>query len=203
MLGRVLERGHLRAGWVAGDDAFGMSPSFRVGLAAQADVVRAGRSRRPPPSGPLEPAWTSAAYQGFGRLPESPSWWTDSGGPSEQRSEELPFGETPGEDPTLAEGSQGPQEPYVQRPGGCGYHQEAQARRDLLPFGPSWPPATWTAGEPRYYVSNRSGGYPAGPWHAMGGSRWRIETEFETEKSDGGWTSTRPGHGRDGITTWP
>ena len=29
MLGRVLERGHLRAGWVAGDDAFGMSPSFR------------------------------------------------------------------------------------------------------------------------------------------------------------------------------
>ena len=25
----ALERGHLRAEWVAGDDAFGMSPSFR------------------------------------------------------------------------------------------------------------------------------------------------------------------------------
>ena len=34
MLGRALERGHLQAGWVAGDDAFGMSPSFREGLAA-------------------------------------------------------------------------------------------------------------------------------------------------------------------------
>ena len=29
----MLERGHLQAGWVAGDDAFGMSPSFREGLA--------------------------------------------------------------------------------------------------------------------------------------------------------------------------
>ena len=28
-LQRALERGHLKAGWVAGDDAFGMSPSFR------------------------------------------------------------------------------------------------------------------------------------------------------------------------------
>ena len=30
----MLERGHLKAGWVAGDDAFRMSPSFREGLAA-------------------------------------------------------------------------------------------------------------------------------------------------------------------------
>ena len=34
MLERALERGHLQAGWVDGDDAFGMSPSFREGLAA-------------------------------------------------------------------------------------------------------------------------------------------------------------------------
>ena len=34
MVERALERGHLRAGWVAGDDAFGMSPSFREGLGA-------------------------------------------------------------------------------------------------------------------------------------------------------------------------
>ena len=34
MLARTGERGHLRAKWVAGDDAFGMSPSFREGLAA-------------------------------------------------------------------------------------------------------------------------------------------------------------------------
>ena len=33
LLARALELGHLKAGWVAGDDAFGMSPSFREGLA--------------------------------------------------------------------------------------------------------------------------------------------------------------------------
>ena len=34
MLERALQLGHLRAGWVAGDDAFGMSPPFRDALAA-------------------------------------------------------------------------------------------------------------------------------------------------------------------------
>ena len=34
MLAQAMELGHLEAGWVAGDDAFGMSPSFREGLAA-------------------------------------------------------------------------------------------------------------------------------------------------------------------------
>ena len=66
MLERARELGHLRAKWVAGDDAFGMSPSFREGLAAQGmwyvlDV----------PGGatvwPLEPSWTNPEYQGFGR----------------------------------------------------------------------------------------------------------------------------------------
>ena len=66
MLEGALERGHLQAGWVAGDDAFGMSPSFREGLAALGmryvlDV----------PAGftvwPEEPARTSPAYQGRGR----------------------------------------------------------------------------------------------------------------------------------------
>ena len=78
MLARAMERDHLRAKWVAGDDAFGMSPSFREGLAALGmwyvlDV----------PGGttvwPLEPAWTSPDYQGF-RRPVSPSCGTDSGG---------------------------------------------------------------------------------------------------------------------------
>ena len=31
----VLERGHLKARWLAGHDAFGMSPSFHEGIAAQ------------------------------------------------------------------------------------------------------------------------------------------------------------------------
>ena len=43
MVGRAQERGHLKAGWVAADDAFGMSPSFREGLAAFCRPVRSIR----------------------------------------------------------------------------------------------------------------------------------------------------------------
>ena len=62
MLEKALERGHLRAGWVAGDDAFGMSPSFREGLAAMGMRyvldVPAGFTVWPP-----EPERTSPGYQ--------------------------------------------------------------------------------------------------------------------------------------------
>ena len=87
MVGRAQERGHLKAGWVAGDDAFGMSPSFREGLAALGmwyvlDV----------PSGftvwPPEPAWTSAEYQGFGR-PRKPRLRDGQRRTMEQRSDEF------------------------------------------------------------------------------------------------------------------
>ena len=104
MVGRAQERGHLKAGWVAADDAFGMSPSFREGLAALGmwyvlDV----------PSGftvwPPEPAWTSAEYQGFGR-PRKPRLRDGQRRTMEQRSDELP--EEAWREITVAEGSQGP-----------------------------------------------------------------------------------------------
>ena len=40
--------------------------------------------------------------------------------------------------------------------------------------------------EPRYYLSNASEDTPLDTLARVGGSRWRIETEFETEKSDVG-----------------
>ena len=46
LLERALERGHLRAKWVAGDDAFGMSPSFPGRVGGAGDALRAGRPRR-------------------------------------------------------------------------------------------------------------------------------------------------------------
>ena len=79
MLEGALERGHLQAGWVAGDDAFGMSPSFREGLGALGmryvlDV----------PAGftvwPEELERTSPAYQGRGR-PANPGSRAGSGAP--------------------------------------------------------------------------------------------------------------------------
>ena len=88
MLERVLELGYLRAEWVAGDDAFGMSPTFREGLAALGmryvlDV----------PGGttvwPLDPAWTSPEYPGFGR-PRKPKLRPGQRRTMEQRGDELP-----------------------------------------------------------------------------------------------------------------
>ena len=58
--------------------------------------------------------------------------------------------------------------------------------------------------EPRYYLSNAPEDTPLETLAYVGGSRWRIETEFETEKK-----RRRPGRVRDphlglaGITTWP
>ena len=104
MVGRARERGHLKAGWVAADDAFGMSPSFRDGLAALGmwyvlDV----------PSGftvwPPEPAWTSVEYQGFGR-PRKPRLRSGQRRTMAERADAIT--EEAWREITVAEGSQGP-----------------------------------------------------------------------------------------------
>ena len=177
MVGRAQERGHLKAGWVAADDAFGMSPSFREGLAALGmwyvlDV----------PSGftvwPPEPAWTSAEYQGFGR-PRKPKLRDGQRRTMEQRSDELPGDAW--REITVAEGSQGPRS----------YQFSAQRVRPTSKRKPG--EIHWgiyrrnlDGSEPRYYLSNAPEDTPLETLAYVGGSRWRIETEFETEKSDVG-----------------
>ena len=177
LLERALERGHLRAKWVAGDDAFGMSPSFRDGLAALGmhyvlDV----------PGGstvwPLEPAWTSAEYQGFGR-PRKPKLRDGQRRTMEQGSDELPGDAW--REITVAEGSQGPRT----------YQFSAQRVRPTSKRKPG--EIHWgiyrrnlDGSEPRYYLSNAPEDTPLETLAYVGGSRWRIETEFETEKSDVG-----------------
>ena len=99
-----MELGHLRAEWVAGDDAFGMSPSFREALAALGmryvlDVPGSTPVRS------LELAWTSPEYPGFGR-PRKPKLRDGQRRTMEQRSDELP--DEAWREITVAEGSQGP-----------------------------------------------------------------------------------------------
>ena len=177
MLERALERGHLKAGWVAGDDAFGMSPSFREGLAALGmryvlDV----------PGGttvwPLEPAWTSPEYQGIGR-PRKPRLVGGQRRTMVERSDELP--EEAWREITVAEGSQGPRS----------YQFSAQRVRSTSKRKPG--EIHWAVyrrnrdgSEPRYYLSNAPEDTSLETLAYVGGSRWRIETEFETEKSDVG-----------------
>ena len=125
---------------------------------------------------PPEPAWTSAEYQGFGR-PRKPRLRDGQRRTMEQRSDELP--EEAWREITVAEGSQGPRS----------YLFSAQCDR---PAGASPAKSTGPSSrnrdgsEPRYYLSNAPEDTPLETLAYVGGSRWRIETEFETEKSDGG-----------------
>ena len=177
MVGRAQERGHLKAGWVAADDAFGMSPSFREGLAALGmryvlDV----------PSGftvwPPEPAWTSAEYQGFGR-PRKPKLLREQRLTVEGRSLELP--EEAWQEVTVAEGTQGPRTYMFSA-------QRVRVTRKRKPGEVVWAVyrRNLDGSEPRYYLSNAPEATPLETLAYVGGSRWRIETEFETEKSDVG-----------------
>ena len=69
MLERAVELGHLKAGWVAADDAFGMLPSLRDGLATLGmhhvlDVPACFTVW------PVEPEWTTPVYRGRGGPPK-------------------------------------------------------------------------------------------------------------------------------------
>ena len=177
LLERALGLGHLRAQWVAGDDAFGMSPSFRESLAALGmryllDVPGST------PVWPLAPLWTSPDYPGFGR-PRKPRLVDGQRRTMEQRSDELP--EESWREITVAQGSQGPRSymfgarrVWVTRKGKPGQEAWAIYRRNL------------DGSELRYYRSNAPEDTPLETLAYVGGSRWRMETEFETEKSDVG-----------------
>ena len=174
MLERALAWGHLKAGWLAGDDAFGMSPSLRDGLAALGmryvlDV----------PAGftvwPEEPEWTSPAYPDRGR-PCKPKLAGGQRRNMAERSAELP--EEAWREITLDEGSQGPRR----------YRFSAQRVRPTSRRKPG--AIHWAiyrrnldGSEPRYYLSNAPEDTPLETLAYVGGSRWRIETEFETKKS--------------------
>ncbi len=181
LLERALELGHLKAGWVAGDDAFGMSPSFRESLAAlgMRYVLDVPGST---PVWPLEPAWesawTSPGAQGSGR-PRKPRLRDGQRRTMEQRSDQLP--DEAWREITVAQGSQGPrsymfcaQRVRVTRKGKPGQEAWAVYRRNL------------DGSEPRYYLSNAAEDTPLETLAYVGGSRWPIETEFETEKGDVG-----------------
>ena len=177
MLGRALERGHLRAGWVAGDDAFGMSPSFRDGLAALGMRyvldVPAGFTVWPP-----EPERTSPAYQGQG-APRKPRLVGGQRRTMAERSDELP--EEAWREITVAEGSQGPRS-YLfsaQRVRPTSRRKPGEIHWAIYRRNPD-------GSESRYYLSNAPEDTPLETLAYVGGSRWRIETEFETEKSDVG-----------------
>ena len=177
MVERAQSRGHLRAQWVAGDSAFGMSPPLREGLAAAG--MRYVLDVRPDMTlWPLEPTWTDPPYQGNGR-PRKPRPLREERQTMVQRSLALP--EEAWQEITIAAGSQGPR---VYRYSA----QRVRATKQRQPGEILWAiyRQNRDGSEPRYYLSNAPDDTPLETLAYVGGSRWRIETEFETEKSDVG-----------------
>ena len=177
MLQQALGRGRLRAGWVAADDAFGVAPSFREGLSALGmryvlDV----------PAGftvwPAELQWTSPPYQGRG-APRKPRLREGQRRTMEQRAAVIP--ERDWREITVAQGSQGPRTYLFSA-------QRVRPTSRRKPGDEAWAVyrRNLDGSEPRYYLSNAPGDTPLETLAYVGGSRWRIETEFETEKSDVG-----------------
>ena len=141
------------------------------------DVVRAGRSVR------LYGVAAGACLDqcGVSGIRASPQTQLRDGQrrTMEQRSDELP--EEAWREITVAEGSQGPRS----------YLFSAQRVRPTSRRKPG--EIHWAVyrrnrdgSEPRYYLSNAPEDTPLETLAYVGGSRWRIETEFETEKSDVG-----------------
>ena len=177
VLERALARGHLRADWVAGDDAFGMSPSFREGLS---DLGM--RYVLDVPAGftvwPLKPEWTAPPYQGRG-APRKPRLKGGQRRTMTEVADAIP--DEAWREITVAQGSQGPRT----------YRFSAQRMRATSRRKPG--EIHWAVyrqnldgSEPRYYLSNAPEGTPLETLAYVSGSRWRIETEFEAEKSEVG-----------------
>ena len=105
----------------------------------------------------------------------------------EERSDELTEGDWRGI--KVAEGRQGPRSYLFSA-------QRVSPTRRRKPGEIHWAVyrRNLDGSEPRYYLSNAPGDTPLETLAYVGGSRWRIETEFETEKSDVGLDEyeTRP-----------
>ena len=195
---RALERGHLEAGWVAGDDAFGMSPSFREGLASLGmryvlDV----------PAGftvwPVELEWNSPAYRGRGAHPK-PKLVDGQRRTMEERRAELDELDQLLEDAwreiTVAQGSQG-QGFTSSAPKGCGLPAGGSPARSTGPSGAG----TWTAANPATTcpTPRRTPRWRLWlTWEAQGGG---LRRSLKRRKATLGWTSTRPAPGRAGTIT--
>lgn len=177
MLLRAQARGHLTAEWVTGDDAFGKSPEFREGL----DTAGLNYVLEVPgdtPVWPLETTWETPPYRGFGRPPK-PRPVAAQRQTVAERAAALPA--EAWQVITVAEGAQGPRtyqfafervsETRKRRPGKALWLIH---RRNL------------DGSEPRYHFSNGAASTPERTLARVAASRWPIETEFESGKSDVG-----------------
>lgn len=177
MLQQAQARGHLTAEWVTGDDAFGKSPEFRDGLEA-AGFRYVLEIPGDTPVWPLEPTWETPPYSGFGRPPKARPV-VEERQTAAERAAALPA--EAWQVRTVAEGSQGPRTYQFA-------FERVRETRDGKPGKVLWliHRRNLDGSEPRYHFSNGSEQTPHQTLARVSSSRWPIETEFETGKSDVG-----------------
>jgi SRSO17 transposase len=175
LLRRAKALGQLQADWVTGDDAYGVSPDFRDGVAAQGWLfvleVPGGT-----PVWPIATIWDVPSYSGFGR----PRKAQPKPGQRRQAKERAAaLGPQAWQEVCVGEGTQGPRV----------YRFAAERVRDSRDRQPG--EALWLlhrrnldGSEPRTYFSNAPDPTPLETLARVGAARWPIETEFETDKSD-------------------
>jgi SRSO17 transposase len=167
--------GQLVADWVTGDDAYGVSPDFRDGVAAEGFLFVLEVPRNTP-VWPLATAWDGPAYAGLGR-PRKPRPRPSQRREARERAAALPLAAW--QELCVADGAQGPRR----------YRFAAERVRDSRDGEPG--EVVWLlhrenldGSEPRTYFSNAPEPTPLSTLSRVAAARWPIETEFETEKSD-------------------
>jgi SRSO17 transposase len=175
LLRRAKTLGQLQAAWVTGDDAYGASPDFRDGVAAEGwrYVLEVPRDT---PVWPIATVWDVPAYSGFGR-PRKPHPSPGQRREAKERAAALPA--SAWQAIHVAHGVQGPRI----------YRFAAERVRETREGEPG--EALWLlhrenldGTEPRAYFSNAPELTPLGTLARVGAARWPIETELETNKSD-------------------
>jgi SRSO17 transposase len=175
LLQRAKALGHLQADWVTGDDAYGVSPAFRDGVAQEGwyYMLEVPGST---PVWPLTTAWDVPAYAGFGR-PKKPR--PTPGQRREARERAAGLAPSAWQEVKVGEGAQGPRV----------YRFAAERVRDSRDGEPG--ELVWLVhrqnrdgSEPRTYFSNAPEPTPLSTLGRVAASRWPIETELETNKSD-------------------
>ena len=177
MLEGAQARGYLKAQWMAGDSAFGMSPTLREGI-SRAGMQYVLDVRPDTTVWPVEPTWINPSYQGMGR-PRKPRLRREERQSMAERSAALPAAAW--REITIAMDRQGPR---IYRYSA----QRVRVTRQRKPGEVLWAiyRQNMDGSEPRYYLSNAPEDTPLETLAHVGGSRWRIETEFETEQRDVG-----------------
>ena len=187
LLRRAKALGHLQAEWVTGDDAYGVSPEFRDGVAQEGFFFMLEVPSNTP-VWPVVTAWETPAYSGFGRPPKSrPA----SGQRRAARERAAALAPEAWQEVNVGEGAQGPR---VYRFAA----ERVRDSRDGLPGEVVWlvHRQNLDGSEPRTYFSNAPEPTPLPELGRVAAARWPIETELETNKSDIGLDAYE-------VRSWP